>query len=164
MALRIDENQKRLVGSFSEESYPDECCGFLLGRRSGTDKEVVLIMPTVNEQVRTEKYHRFLISPEAYLKCERYAQENELDILGFYHSHPDAPACPSDFDLKHAWPWYSYIIVSVRKGQTSNVTSWVLADDRMSFEGEVIESNPYSPEEQDVASRPVESQEDRTWD
>ena len=91
-----------------------------------------------NQREESERYHRFLITPNVYLATEKYARTRELDIIGFYHSHPDAPARPSAYDMEHAWPWYSYVIVSVRKGSAAEITSWVMADDRSKFNEEAI--------------------------
>lgn len=138
MALKIKQDQVRLIENFGEKGYPDECCGFLLGTGNGTGKEVVDIMPASNQRENSERYHRFTISPQDYMKCEKYAREHELEIIGFYHSHPDHPARPSDYDREHGWPWYSYIIVSVKEQKAAEMTSWILQDDREKFNEEEI--------------------------
>jgi proteasome lid subunit RPN8/RPN11 len=74
------------------------------------------------------------------LKVEKEARTRGLDVMGYYHSHPDHPAMPSNYDRDHAWPWYSYVIVSVQKGLAAEVNSWVLAEDRTRFEREEIET------------------------
>ena len=76
---------------------------------------------------------RFLVSPEDYRQSEAYARRVGADLLGFYHSHPDHPAEPSQYDLDHAWPNFSYVIVSVQAGQPGDVRSWRLSADRSSF-------------------------------
>ncbi|HVT30628.1 MAG TPA: M67 family metallopeptidase, partial [Lacipirellulaceae bacterium] len=80
------------------------------------------------------------ITPEDVLLAERTAREMQLDLIGWYHSHPNAPARPSEFDREHAWPWYSYIIVSIRDGAPKEMTSWRLQDDRSAYDSEAIES------------------------
>jgi proteasome lid subunit RPN8/RPN11 len=72
--------------------------------------------------------------------AEKEAREKKIDLIGWYHSHPDAPARPSEFDREHAWPWYSYIIVSVQKGEPKDTTSWRLHDDRAAYDSEKIET------------------------
>ena len=74
------------------------------------------------------------------MRGEKAAREKDLDIIGFYHSHPDAPARPSQYDLEHAWPWYSYVIVAIKSGEADAMTSWVLQEDRQTFgEEDIVE-------------------------
>lgn len=134
MALKIKQDQARLIENFGEEAYPNECCGCLLG----TGKEVVSIMPAQNQREDSERHHRFTISPQDYLKCEKYARENGLEIIGFYHSHPNAAAHPSEYDCEHGWPWYSNVIVSVNEHKAAEMTSWVLQDNCGKFSEEKI--------------------------
>jgi proteasome lid subunit RPN8/RPN11 len=91
-----------------------------------------------NAQEDSEQYHRFLITPEEMLSAEQAARKLGLDVIGFYHSHPDCPAAPSDYDKNHALPFYSYVIVSVEKGVAKELTSWELAIDRTVFSSENI--------------------------
>ncbi|MGH9905014.1 MAG: Mov34/MPN/PAD-1 family protein [Pyrinomonadaceae bacterium] len=127
------------VSAHCEEDYPHECCGLLVGQfsRNGS-KQVVEVRRTSNAREQEAKHHRFLIPPEEFLRVERQSTERGLDIVGFYHSHPDHPAVPSQYDLEHAWPAYSYIVVSVRHGRTSDVRSWELQADRTAFSEEEI--------------------------
>jgi len=125
-----------------EKAYPDECCGVLLGTLGEIgEKTVTRILPIANEFSQGEQYHRFLITPENMLDAEKKARALKLDVLGFYHSHPDHPAKPSDFDREHALPFYSYIITSVEKGEARDFTSWILKDDRSAFDLEEIIRN-----------------------
>lgn len=130
MGLKIKKDHIDLIKAFGEDAFPNECCGFLLGRQNGTDKEVLSTFPAMNAREEGAKYHRFLITPEAYLQCEKYAKERDMDVIGFYHSHPNADARPSAYDLEHSWPWYSYVIVSIKDRKAEEVTSWILQDDR----------------------------------
>jgi proteasome lid subunit RPN8/RPN11 len=82
--------------------------------------------------------NRFEVTPEDVRLAEKAASEKRLDLIGWYHSHPDAPARPSEFDREHAWPWYSYIIVSVQKGEPKDMNSWRLQDDRAAYDAEPI--------------------------
>ncbi len=122
-----------------ERDYPYECCGLLIGRFLGTGRKAVSeVYPISNAREEAAKRNRFLIRPEELLRGERYARTKRLDVLGFYHSHPDAPAVPSQYDQEHAWPTYSYIVVSVLKGATRELRSWELRPDRSRFDEEEI--------------------------
>lgn len=127
------------VSAHSEEEYPNECCGLLIGHfsRNGS-KTVGEVRPILNAREREAKHHRFLIPPEEFRLAERQAAEKGMEVIGFYHSHPDHPAVPSQYDLEHAWPAFSYIVVSVRHGHTSDVRSWELQADRTAFSEEEI--------------------------
>jgi len=83
--------------------------------------------------------NRYLIDPLVYMKIEREADKRGMDVLGIYHSHPDVAARPSQFDLDHAWPNFSYLIVSVVKGKAVESNSWRLRDDRSAFDQEAVE-------------------------
>ena len=116
-------------------AYPLECCGLLLGRTEPEGKSVVDLKQMQNSREDTPE-RRYLIAPEDMLDAEKEARRLGIDIIGVYHSHPDHPARPSEFDREHAFPWYSYVIVSVQKGEPDNLTAWVLKDDRSSFDPE----------------------------
>ncbi len=130
-----------------EETYPNECCGALVGR-GGTVQAVVALPNTTEEGPR----RRFLVRPSDYRAAERQASELGGELLGFYHSHPDHPARPSQYDLDHAWPTFAYVIVSVASGRAGDITLWWLTDDRTTFEeGELNgDQNPDSDTAQAV--------------
>ncbi len=136
--LRLRPGHTRTVHTHLCRAYPEEGCGVMLGRESNGDREVerVIGFDNVREDSRTNRY---LIAPEQFLRAEREAREAGLDVIGFFHSHPDHPSRPSAFDLEHAWPWYSYLIVSVEKGAVSDARSWRLAEDRSRFEPEDLQ-------------------------
>ncbi len=115
------------------EAYPHECCGALLGR-DGTIVEAWALPNTTEEGPR----RRFLIRPADYRSAEQRASATGLELLGFYHSHPDHPARPSQYDLDHAWPVFTYVILSVMSGEPGDLTSWRLAADRSAFEPELL--------------------------
>ena len=100
-------------------------------------KEVVRLVPLANR--RTDDPHRYLISPDDLRLTTADLSRSALEVLGFYHSHPDHPAAPSAFDVDHAWPWYSYIIVGVSKGRAGEITSWELEDDRRAMRPELLD-------------------------
>ena len=131
------------------ETYPHECCGALLGRDGVDDqvttggsvqppvREVVALFPLVNRRDDSPR-NRFSVTAEDVREAEKAALGKKLDIVGWYHSHPDHPAKPSQYDREHAWPWYSYVIVSVANGKPAEMTSWRLSDDRADYACEEI--------------------------
>lgn len=147
MPLRLETAQFALIRSYGEEAYPHECCGFLLGKVDGDLRQVATVRPATNEFDQAEKTHRFLITPRAYLHAEKAARAEGYDIIGFYHSHPDAEAKPSRYDLEHSWPWYSYVIVAVRQGRARDTTSWRLQHERRRFDREELIIAAAEPQE-----------------
>lgn len=121
------------IRAHGAETYPHECCGALFGR-DGEVHDILGLPNTTEEGPR----RRFLVRPEDYRDAETRASALGLELLGFYHSHPDHPARPSQYDLDHAWPFFSYIIVSVRNGVSEDMTSWRLRDDRAAFDPEPL--------------------------
>ena len=130
MSLRLPGPLADEIRRSGEAAYPAECCGALVGRveGGGDAKEVVQLAPAVNR--RTDDPHRYLIAPDDLRRLEAAVRVAGLEIVGYYHSHPDHPAVPSAFDTNHAWPWYSYVIVRIDRGHGADLASWVLADDR----------------------------------
>ena len=127
--LILDEAVARAIRRHGEETYPHECCGAMVGRDSRVTDTVAL--PNTTEE---GPRRRFLVRPSDYRLAERRAGELGGELLGFYHSHPDHPARPSEFDLDHAWPTFAYVIVSVSTGTAGDMTVWWLKDDRTTFE------------------------------
>jgi len=126
------------IRAHGAETYPHECCGAMVGRNGDEEREVLALWPLVNRRDDSPR-NRFSLTAEDVLAAERAARKKGLEVIGWYHSHPDHPARPSDYDCDHAWPWYSYVIVSVTEGTARAMTSWRLADDRSAFEPEEIE-------------------------
>lgn len=120
---------------FSRQAYPEEGCGFLLGSRL-PDKKVVKIFPARNVNPDHKK-DRYQISPEEFYRIEKEAENQKLEIIGFFHTHPDHPALPSAYDLSRAWENYSYFILSVSKSKTE-VKSWVVGSGRKFVEEKII--------------------------
>ena len=129
-----------------ERDYPYECCGLMLGRFAGNRKQVIETYPISNAREEAAKRNRFLIRPEELMRGEKYAREQGLDVVGFYHSHPDDVAVPSQYDLEHAWPTYSYIVMAVEKGRAADLRSWEMEPDRSRFNAEEIVSLPFGLE------------------
>jgi len=131
--LRIEARLLRAVEEHGERAYPEEGCGILLGREEEGRKVVAEILPVENRREDAARQHRYLIPPEAVLAGEQAAARKGLDVIGFFHSHPDHPAQPSAFDREHAWPWYSYVITAVHGGRAAGSHAWRLLDDRSQF-------------------------------
>ena len=128
MTLRLPGALADEIRRHGEAAYPAECCGAMVGRVEGAAKEVLRLSPAVNR--RTDDPHRYLIAPDDLRQLEREVREAGQEIVGYYHSHPDHPARPSAFDVEHAWPWYSYLIVRIDRGRGVDMASWVLDDER----------------------------------
>lgn len=136
--LVISPRHLQTIGRHAMASYPDECCGVLIGRALD-DSTVVERLLSVGNERQDSRHNRYLISPETVLAAQKEARALGLDIVGYYHSHPDHPARPSDFDREHAWPWVSYLIVSLEGRRVVDTRSWRLNEDRASFDEEVID-------------------------
>jgi proteasome lid subunit RPN8/RPN11 len=128
-ALRLEPGVATAIRRHGEETYPHECCGALVGHGDRTTS-VVALPNTTEEGPR----RRFLVRPSDYRTAEQRAGELGGELLGFYHSHPDHPARPSQYDLDHAWPTFAYVIVAVAGGRATDMTVWYLKDDRTTFE------------------------------
>jgi len=125
----LDPGVAGAIRRHGEETFPHECCGALIGSGDRVTAAVALSNTTEEGPRR-----RFLVRPSDYVLAERRASELGGELLGFYHSHPDHPARPSQFDLDHAWPNFQYVIVAVASGKAADMTVWFLKDDRSSFE------------------------------
>jgi len=131
--LRLDPDLLAAIRQHVQAVYPEEACGALLGQLGdGGALAAVDAVPLANSR-QAERRRRYLIGPDDVLALERRAETAGLEVLGYYHSHPDAPACPSTFDRDHAWPWYVYLIVRVSDGRAREVRAWQLSDDRENF-------------------------------
>jgi proteasome lid subunit RPN8/RPN11 len=137
--IKITEEQLVKMRAHGERDYPFECCGLMLGRFENDGRKIVSETYAIsNAREEEAKRNRFLIQPEELMRGEKYAREKGLDVVGFYHSHPDDRAVPSKYDLEHAWPTYSYIVVSVEKAQAVDLRSWEMEPDRSRFDEEEI--------------------------
>lgn len=121
-------------------TYPEECCGLLLGEfKDGVSAKVILESRRMeNVFVKEERYHRYTIDPKEFIKVESEAESRGLEVAGVYHSHPNAPAKPSQFDASHAWPTLSYVVIEVRDARPVDMRSWVFQGDRSEFVQEEI--------------------------
>src|ERR1051326_7958736 len=142
--IEIGARHLTTIRQHGERDYPFECCGLMLGRFESEARKVVIETYAIsNAREEEAKRNRFLIRPEELMRGEKQARDKGLDVVGFYHSHPDDVAVPSQYDLEHAWPTYSYIVMSVEKGRTVDLRSWEMAADRSRFnEEEVVTPSP----------------------
>lgn len=126
------------IRAHGQETYPEECCGLLLGAMTADGNHAVAIHRVENRQGENRQ-RRYFIRPEDYQRADRDARRRSLDIVGIYHSHPDHPARPSPTDLERAaFPGYTYVIVSIQGGEPAELTAWSLAPDRSRFAAEEV--------------------------
>ena len=140
--LVLTPSQHKQIESEGVAAFPNECCGIIYGRdvRDGdvTRRIVESLEPVDNGFDAGEQYHRFSITPQTLMNAERKCT-NGLMVLGFYHSHPDHPARPSEYDRVHAWPFYSYVIVAIHSAEPEKMTCWQLDDATEQFSEQMIE-------------------------
>lgn len=137
MTLKIGQGDLENIYRHARETYPEECAGAIIGMDVGDTKIVVDVWPAENTH-EDERSRRFLIEPLQIKRFEDRAQERDMDLLGFYHSHPNHPAEPSEYDRDHAWPYYSYIITSVSGEDIKDTRCWRLKDDRSDYDEEEL--------------------------
>jgi proteasome lid subunit RPN8/RPN11 len=139
MSLKLGVRNVARIHDHAQRVYPDEACGVLLGHDRGDDREIdrVVVVENRSDAARSRRYQ---ISPEHLLAIEKEGRVAGLEVVGFFHSHPDHPAEPSRFDLEHAWPYYSYLIVSVLRGEVAETRAWRLSADRSRFDPERLET------------------------
>lgn len=154
LTITLPDDLAAAIATHGEKTFPDECCGMLLGHEAEGQRIVEQLLPIANEWDADERRRRFLITPQEMMRAEREARQRGLDILGVYHSHPNAPARPSEFDREHAWPWYSYLIASVREGRFDVLTGWQLRDDRTAYD-EVTINQPVEGDHPTYGSHPA---------
>ena len=147
MTERIDQQTRLVIRSelmdqihaHGEGAYPGEGAGFLLGNADAAIRVVKDILTLPNAREESARHNRYLLTPQDMLHSEQEAATLGLDVIGVFHSHPDHPNQPSEFDREWAMPWFSYIITSVKGGQAVGSRSWRLADDRNRFFEEIIQ-------------------------
>ncbi len=146
-ALHLTEEVELEIRRHGEATYPHECCGALVGR-AGRVEATVALPNTTEEGPR----RRFLVRPSDYRMAEGRASELGRELLGFYHSHPDHPARPSQYDLDHAWPTFAYVIVAVASGTAGDITVWWLTEDRSTFEEGTLHHGDENPDTDPAAA------------
>ncbi len=132
-AVVMSQSVADAIREHAAETYPNECCGALFG-----GEHAIKAMLRLPNQTAEGPRNRFLVLPADYRAAEEHAGEIDLALIGFYHSHPDHPARPSRYDLDHAWPFFVYVIVSVKNGEARDMASWRLRDDRSAFDCDVL--------------------------
>jgi proteasome lid subunit RPN8/RPN11 len=149
--IKLSQEHLQTIRSHAESTYPDECCGIILGYLANEGKTVKEVIPTENvwnteagaeflgERTAESKRRQYAIAPEVMLKTQKEARARLLSIIGIFHSHPDHPPIPSECDRLYAWQGYSYIIVTVQNGKAGELRSWSLDDDHQ-FQAEAIEN------------------------
>ena len=138
MPLIITHEHDAAIRTHGARDFPYECCGFLVGKADGDAVTVARTVPAANTREDSPR-NRFEIDPGELVKTDRAARAEGLGVVGFYHSHPDAPAVPSEFDREHAWPGYCYVIVSVRQGVPLEMRNWLLREDQSGFDEDAVE-------------------------
>lgn len=137
MNIYLTQDTYSDICTHGERGYPNEICGVLLGKDADGRRSITALMPIENSFEPNEQYHRYLITPDAMFQAERIARQKQLDVLGVYHSHPEASAQPSIYDRDHAaWTTWTYIIVSIKSAQAAELRAWKLRDDRTAFDEE----------------------------
>jgi proteasome lid subunit RPN8/RPN11 len=149
--IRLNQEHLQAIRTHAESTYPEECCGIILGYLASEGKTVVEVIPTENawnteaaadfpgDRTTESKKRQYAIAPLVMLQAQKAARARSLNIIGIFHSHPDHPAIPSECDRLYAWQGYSYIIVSVQNGKAGEFKSWSL-DDTHQFQAEAIEN------------------------
>lgn len=136
--IRLKSADIEEIKQIAQKTYPHECCGVMVGSVENGVKTVTQIIPAENQRTDSPA-NRYLITPDLLNELEKKLKGTDRAIVGFFHSHPDVPARPSTYDQDHAWPWYSYVIVSVNKGEAGEIHNWKLKDDRSAFDAEKME-------------------------
>ena len=139
MKLEISSELLDQIHAHGEEAYPGEGAGFMLGNADGDLRVVSVILKLPNAREESARHNRYLLTPQDVLQSEQEAAKLGLDVIGVFHSHPDHPNEPSEFDRNWAMPWFSYIITSVKTGKAAGSRSWRLTEDRSTFEEELIQ-------------------------
>lgn len=142
MILEIPEVLLNLIHNNGQAAYPEEGAGLLLGVVDDERKQVKSILELPNAREDSARHNRYLITAQDMLAGEQQAMDQGLEILGVFHSHPDHPNRPSEFDREWAMPWFSYVITSVNDGKAVESRSWQLSEDRASFIEEQLINKP----------------------
>jgi proteasome lid subunit RPN8/RPN11 len=136
--LNLTEEILSQIHAHGELAYPEEVAGLMLGNEDDQGRVVKAIFPLTNAREETARHNRYLITPQDMLAGELEADRLGLDVVGVFHSHPDHPSLPSEFDLEWALPWFSYLITSIQGGEAVASRCWRLSEDRESFFEETI--------------------------
>lgn len=133
-SIRLADTLRRRMWDHLQSTYPNEGGGFLLGRSSADQIEIVEVRPIENTFATEEQFHRYAMTPLDWARMEDEADAQGLTVVGYYHSHPDHPAIPSEYDRVHALPNFQYLITSVQQGEAVDLKAWQLSADRSAFD------------------------------
>lgn len=157
MTLEISQDILRQIHAHGEAVYPEEGAGFLLGDLLSEDRRRVTdVLPVENARESGARHNRYAIPAKTVLEAEQAAEARSLTLLGVFHSHPDHPSRPSDYDREWALPWLSYLITRVEEGGAVESRAWRLADDRVSFVEEAIVIHADLPRTPEPPSRSLQ--------
>lgn len=143
-SLTIPADLLAQLSAHLQAAYPEEGAGFLLGKIVGEGRLVQAVFPLPNAREAAARHNRFLITPQDYAHAEQRAAQANLDVLGVFHSHPDSPNIPSEFDRQWALPYFVYLITTVTQGKAEHHRAWLLHDDRSKFAEIALEITPAS--------------------
>lgn len=135
MRIKISSDLQREIIDQMETAYPNEGGGFLLGQANDGVVRIQDIIQVENSFAEEEQYHRYAMTPQDWMRLEDEADERGLNLIGYYHSHPDSPAIPSEYDREHALPNFIYVITSVMMAKATDMRAWRLRPDRSAFDG-----------------------------
>ena len=138
MTLYLTRRHLKQIQEHLKQGYPYEACGILVGASDANGRTVVEVLPTGNGREENVQHKRYTIPPEDLLWGELRAEHLGMEVIGYFHSHPDHTASPSEVDRELAWPNYSYLIASVRQGRVQGRRSWRLREDRSRFDEEPV--------------------------
>jgi proteasome lid subunit RPN8/RPN11 len=134
MNILLSSDLLKAIETHLEASYPNEGAGFLLGRIEGETVQIKQIVALENKREQDAQHNRYELLPADYTRAEIEAASKEIDVVGVFHSHPDHPSRPSEFDRDHALPHFSYLITSVEQGKAVITQAWRLREDRSAFD------------------------------
>lgn len=135
MKVTIGGDLQRGIFEQMEASYPNEAGGFLLGQARDGVVSIQDIIQVENTFAKAEQYHRYAMRPQDWMRLEDEAEGRGLSLVGYYHSHPDSPAIPSEYDREHALPNFAYLITAVMMAKATDMQVWRLRADRSGFDG-----------------------------
>jgi proteasome lid subunit RPN8/RPN11 len=135
--IEIEDQPWREMVAHARKTYPNECCGAMLGTVDNGSKRVAIAMPLENASAGSQQ-QRYELRPEDLLNADREARRQKMDLIGIYHSHPDCGAYFSETDLKNSCPWYSFVVLSIQKGEFDHANSWLPNPDQTAAEKEEL--------------------------
>ena len=140
MRVIVSPEHLKQIEGHGESTYPNEGAGFMLGLLADDRIEINEILPLENQREDEAQHNRYELSPVDFLRAEKEADRLGLSLVGVFHSHPDHPAIPSEFDRDHAWPHFSYLISSIQGGKAKVTRAWRLREDRSMFDEDEIQT------------------------